>query len=314
MNLDHNINNKIQNHGFDMPIIQQNLSLWKKKDFPVLPKGTTEIYYFSEMTKHLQNFIENQIPEETVRQSFYNSRLHPQISFYRKGIFIALKTFEKKSEKIKNIVLWIEKNKIIIQGFDLSEYFETKHKKAISFENILGLILKEVGILFENEVEKIDDDLEDIEMNLQYANGEDTSMIRRKTVNLFRHIIPQIDMINILLNKKDIVLPLKKKQDIQDTLYKFMRIKNLLENIRERAIVVQDSILNRYTEKNMYHNLFLSAVATIFLPLGFITGLFGMNVKGIPFATYPQAYTFITITCLIIMIFSFLFFRWKKWF
>ena len=57
----------------------------------------------------------------------------------------------------------------------------------------------------------------------------------------------------------------------------------------------------------------LSIVTTIFLPLGFVTGLFGMNVAGLPGTQSPYAFA---ILCLVMLggnSYSSDFFRSMKW-
>ena len=58
-----------------------------------------------------------------------------------------------------------------------------------------------------------------------------------------------------------------------------------VELMKEHIRINQDLMTqynNQQSQKNMY---ILSVVGAIFLPLTFITGLFGMNVGGIPFST-----------------------------
>ena len=51
-----------------------------------------------------------------------------------------------------------------------------------------------------------------------------------------------------------------------------------LDAVRERAHIINDEVTNQLN-KNMYA---LSVIAAIFLPLGFLTGLLGINIAGIP--------------------------------
>jgi len=55
-----------------------------------------------------------------------------------------------------------------------------------------------------------------------------------------------------------------------------------LDAVRERAAVTQEELLSRLSEQMNIRMYVLSMVATIFLPLGFLTGLLGINVGGIP--------------------------------
>jgi len=73
--------------------------------------------------------------------------------------------------------------------------------------------------------------------------------------------------------------------------------------VRGRAQIVKDELVTGLSDrlnKNMY---MLSVVAAIFLPLGFLTGLLGINVGGIPGADNEAAFwIFMGILALIILI------------
>lgn len=63
-----------------------------------------------------------------------------------------------------------------------------------------------------------------------------------------------------------------------------------LDAIRERAQIVKDELANGLADR-MNKNLYvLSVIAAIFLPLGFLTGLLGINVGGIPGADNVSAF------------------------
>lgn len=55
-----------------------------------------------------------------------------------------------------------------------------------------------------------------------------------------------------------------------------------LDAIRECAAVIQDELMNRLSDQKNRNMYLLTIVATIMLPLGFFTGLLGINVDGIP--------------------------------
>ena len=63
-----------------------------------------------------------------------------------------------------------------------------------------------------------------------------------------------------------------------------------LDAIRDRAQVVHDQILDKRAEVMNRQLFILSAVAAIFLPLGLLTGLLGINVGGIPGVENPNAF------------------------
>jgi zinc transporter len=75
------------------------------------------------------------------------------------------------------------------------------------------------------------------------------------------------------------------------------RMAEELESIRERSAVMHETLTDLRAEQIDARSLILSAAALIFLPLTFITGLYGMNVKGLPGAENPHAFTWITLGC-----------------
>ena len=56
----------------------------------------------------------------------------------------------------------------------------------------------------------------------------------------------------------------------------------------------------------------MSIVATIFLPLGLLTGLLGINVGGIPGAETPWAFLFVCFLLVVIAIFVYIIFKRKQ--
>jgi len=57
----------------------------------------------------------------------------------------------------------------------------------------------------------------------------------------------------------------------------------------------------------------LSVIAGIFLPLGVITGLFGVNLAGMPGAEQPWAFAALTIAMVVIVLVGWVVLRWKRW-
>ncbi len=68
------------------------------------------------------------------------------------------------------------------------------------------------------------------------------------------------------------------------------RLGEELDAIRDRAQVVHDQIMDNRAEIMNRQMLVLSVVAAVFLPLGLITGLLGINVGGIPLASDPSGF------------------------
>jgi zinc transporter len=55
-----------------------------------------------------------------------------------------------------------------------------------------------------------------------------------------------------------------------------------LDALRDRGAVIQDELRNRISEDMNRTMYVLTVVASVLLPLSFVTGLLGINVEGIP--------------------------------
>ncbi len=86
-----------------------------------------------------------------------------------------------------------------------------------------------------------------------------------------------------------------------------------LDSVRERAAVIQDELMNRISERMNRTMYVLTLVASVMLPLGFITGLLGINVAGIPGSEYPWAFLVVCVTLLALILIEVWLFRRLKW-
>ncbi len=87
-----------------------------------------------------------------------------------------------------------------------------------------------------------------------------------------------------------------------------------LDAVRERAAVTQEELLSRLSDQMNTRMYVLSIVAAIFLPLGFLTGLLGINVGGIPGTENPWAFLIFSVFIVGILVVQMLWFKYKKWF
>ena len=54
-------------------------------------------------------------------------------------------------------------------------------------------------------------------------------------------------------------------------------------------------------------------MATVFLPLTFVTGLLGINVAGVPDAHDPYAFWRVCLFLIILAVLAIVVIKWKKW-
>jgi zinc transporter len=85
---------------------------------------------------------------------------------------------------------------------------------------------------------------------------------------------------------------------LRETGDQVIRLVEELDAARERSAILNDQLTDKRAEEMNATMLLLSVVAAIFLPLGFLTGLLGVNVGGMPGATWSAAFWLVCGLCL----------------
>jgi zinc transporter len=114
--------------------------------------------------------------------------------------------------------------------------------------------------------------------------------VRRRALILHRYLFPQRDaLVEFRRNAGERLADLD-PLDFQETIDRVTRLVEDLDALRSRAAIVEDGIAIKVAERMNRNMYWLSIVATIFMPIGFITGLLGVNVGGIPGSEQPWAF------------------------
>lgn len=120
------------------------------------------------------------------------------------------------------------------------------------------------------------------------------NVVRRQAIGYRRFLYPQ----RVALEKLA-ALPVRWLGD-DDRLHiggaadRAARMAEELESIRERAALIHETLTDLRAEVIDQRSLVIAIAAMVFLPLTFITGLFGMNVQGIPYDDHPGSFWVIT--------------------
>lgn len=139
----------------------------------------------------------------------------------------------------------------------------------------IGAVLSDL----DDRVDALDDEvLTDESYELRTKLGA----IRRETVRLRRYLAPQRDAVAHLQSERVAWLDDVSRVHLREIADRTTRYVEDLDSARDRAAVTQDELNSRLSERMNRTMYMLSIVAGIFLPLGLLTGLLGINVGGIP--------------------------------
>jgi zinc transporter len=185
-----------------------------------------------------------------------------------------------------------------------------------------------VGEFFVAVVDRITERIGDVVVDIEdrVAELEDTIVsaetaelrprlaeLRRESISLRRYIAPQRDMLTRLTHERIAWLTDSDRTLLRESAERTARYVEDIDAARERALIAQEELNSRLSEQMNRAMYTLSIVAAIFLPLGLLTGLLGINVGGIPGTESPWAFLVVTVLLLALAIVLIAWFRKIKW-
>ncbi len=138
--------------------------------------------------------------------------------------------------------------------------------------------------------------------------------LRRDLISLRRYLAPQREALQQLVQAPVRWLRPEARQHLREVADQLSRYLEELDAVRERAAVAQEELASRLAEQMNNRMYALSLVAAVFLPLGFLTGLLGINVGGIPGADNPLAFWLFVALLVLLVGLQFVWLRLKRWF
>jgi len=166
-------------------------------------------------------------------------------------------------------------------------------------------------------MERLEEMMEDIEETLVDGKTRDymTNLqgLRKMLISVRRAVWPLQEVMN---NIQKMDFPhIRPATNIyfKDLLDHILRIIDALELMREASAALTDSYQNILSNEMNRVMKVLTIIATIFIPLTFIAGIYGMNFQNMPELSLPWAYPAVLIgmgivgTCMVI------YFKIKKW-
>jgi len=161
--------------------------------------------------------------------------------------------------------------------------------------------------------EKVDTLEDQGDTNIEDLNRKDLSDLRRDVIGLKRYLAPQRDALNTLTLQNLKWISERDRLQIRSAADQTTRITEELDAVRERCAVIRDQFMDQRAETMNRNMMLLSIVAAIFLPLGLISGMMGINVGGMPWVESEHGFWYVTGIVTLIGIIQLIIFKILKW-
>ena len=231
---------------------------------------------------------------------------------------------EQGSEEMISVRLWTDGKQII----------STRLKPLASTQTVIDALKAGEGALtipelIVNWVECITDDMAGAINNLEEqvdsivdlvdtmdvaAARQSIIELRQRAMLLRRYLSPQREALAKLSGENLAWLDEYSRVRLRDITDRLIRYIEDLDQVRDRAILAHEELSARLADDMNRKTYVFTIVAVIFLPLGFLTGLLGVNVGGVPGLEEPRAFIWLLLACLAISLGMLVFFRLRRWF
>jgi zinc transporter len=181
---------------------------------------------------------------------------------------------------------------------------------------LLCLLVERLADRINETVDNIDEELTEFETTIVDQKGrgdrQRLSVLRRQAAAIRRYLAPQRDALDALFRSR-LHLSDHQAYELREQSDRMTRYLEELELARERSALLQDELRNQIAEQQGMRMYVLSLVTAVFLPLSFLTGVFGMNVAGLPGLETPDAFTYLASAMGALAIVILLAMIWRKW-
>lgn len=266
--------------------------------------------------------------DSIVIEALVAAETRPRILVRSDGIMVILRGMNLHSgadpEDMISLRVWLDEHRVIT----------ARRRDIVAIEDVVDLIGEGHGpqtpgdflvTIAERLFARMEPVLEDLEETLSKAEEQlvlgnvdeiatALAVVRKRTTIFTRYVVPQRVVLEGLLNTDVDWLTGEHKEVLNECHDRVTRYTEELHEIRDRAQILSSELDNAEAQRLNKITYMFSVVATIFLPLGFLTGLMGINIGGIPGVDDGDAFWWFTGACVVLGSLQVFIFKKLKWF
>ena len=261
-------------------------------------------------------------------EDIINTRQRPKYEEFDDYLFVVVKILRMDEGYISSEQLSIILSKGCICSFEKksSDLFENIVKRLNDTKGrirqwgpdylmytLIDCVVDNYFFVFENIGNTIEDLEERIIENPEPGIMEEIYILKRNLLDIRKQVWPVRETISGIVRVMPTLVTEKTGiflNDVADHLY---QINDMLESYREMATGLYEIYLSTISNRMNEVMKVLTIIATIFIPLTFIAGVYGMNFSRMPELEYEFGYPLAILSMVIVAGIMVVFFRKKKW-
>ncbi|MDE0327116.1 MAG: magnesium/cobalt transporter CorA [Candidatus Poribacteria bacterium] len=254
----------------------------------------------------------------------------PKIEVYEDHVFIILKSldYDTASARVsrEQISLIIGSNFVLSLQENYSEIFTSIQNRLRNAQGRIRRMQSDylayalIDVIVDNYFIVLDEIGERIESVEEEAITNPTpevltkiNILRKELLLLRRPILPLRDVIDAILHDETPLLNENTHLYFRDVYDHLIQVIQLLEMLRTAVSELFDTYTSAVSHRMNEVMKVLTIVATFFIPLTFIAGIYGMNFKFMPELEMHWGYPAVLLVMAAIGIVMFIYFKLRKW-
>jgi magnesium transporter len=207
---------------------------------------------------------------------------------------------------------------------DLFDPFRERIKKDLGRVRKMKsdyLLYRLIDIIIDNYyiiLDSIGEHIEEIEDNLEENSTENIFLkiqsLKKELIYLRRVVYPLREALNKIVKGEDDFIEDDNLRFFADVYDHVIHLTDTLDTYKDLTSSLMDIYIN--TQNNQLNKVIkvLTIISTIFIPLTFIVGVYGMNFKYMPELGWPLGYPLVWGIMILMSVSMLLYFKYKRWF
>lgn len=260
------------------------------------PDGVTWLHLRLSDTRAERFLLESGLLPPSLRRRLEEHDAHTVLEAVEGGLVVVVTdfSFEHTEDTGETAGLW---------GYATARWFVSARTHALHSADALRLAVRDglraasgfevVGALFElrNEalkaiITRLADEVNDIEDEILRGDMKEQRQrlgrARRRCAHIRRHFVPDRNALGKLLARPPAWLEPAVGERLRSAAEELSELLDDANELYERAKLLQEELAARLAEKTGDRLYVLSVLSAVLLPMSLITGVFGMNVAGMP--------------------------------
>lgn len=190
--------------------------------------------------------------------------------------------------------------------------------RTMQSDYLLCILIDAVVDHYFTIIETLGDKIEDFETEIFSGNvnntiNKDIQDLKREILKVRRAIFPLREVINRIEKHESQLIQVKTKPFYRDIYDHLIQVSENIDIYREMIWSLMDMYMTTISNKMNEVMKVLTIMASIFIPLTFIAGIYGMNFDNIPELHYRYSYHILWGVMIALFVGMLFYFKRKKW-